>query len=127
MGRGPAGSVAVAGAFAIYGADRTEPALQHVGGWPEELGAPAPVSGGAGAASILFRVIGGHRHSVTTEIVAEHQPQHIDPRIIIVESRIGYVLVSKQEAGFPLPVKVGAKSEVAGEKEFAPKILPFET
>jgi len=80
----------------------------------------------SGAVSFLVRIIGGQRHSITTEIVAERQSEHIDPRISIVQSRIGYVLVSKQEAGFPLPAKVGAESEVAGEKDFAPKILPFE-
>ncbi len=82
--------------------------------------------GGIGTGSFLFRVIGGQRQSVTTEIVAEYKSDHIDARIIIVESRIGCVLVSKQEAGSSLLANVGAESEVAGEKDLAPKILPFE-
>ena len=52
-------------------------------------------------------------------MVAESQPQHIDTRIAVAQSRIGCVLVSKQEASFSLSIQIGAESQEAGKEEVA--------
>ncbi len=52
-------------------------------------------------------------------MVAERQPQQIDARIGIARSRIGCVLVSKQQAGFMLSIQVGTEPYIAGKEELA--------